>query len=107
MSKVVGWKAWYADGKKYNSDWSALPDDGVIHVAVFLSDKDRFGNYVKRIETGHDWYFSDGDQLFGGNSDSLEENQRRYPHCSFKRGKWVPLPFLGETLKQARNEQWT
>ena len=37
--------------------------------------------------------FSDGDQLFGANDDSLRENLKRYPGLrseDFKRGRWTP-----------------
>lgn len=106
-SRVVGWKAYYADGSIYRSDraaWDRIPDDGLVAVSVFESDKDRFGRNIKVIRNGSDWYFSDGDQLIGSNSDPLNENAKRYPQCSFKRGKWVSLELYGEILKRARED---
>lgn len=105
--RVIGWKAYYADGNVYNSKdskWGDIPDDGLVALLLFQSDVDRFGRPIRVIRNGSDWYFSDGDQLFGSNSDPDYINQYRYPQCQFKRGKWVPLDKYNELLATVRDD---
>jgi len=97
-SRVVAWKIWYADSydiKTFSSaegSWDEAPSEGVMVVMTYLADhtthKDAKGRTSRIQQTGGDWYFSDGDQLFGYNKDSREDNKKRYPQCSFKRGVW-------------------
>jgi hypothetical protein len=90
--KVIGWKIWYTSGKTLSSlddKWSNVPSDGVVSVAIFFTGFDPNGNPIRRIMSGHDWYFSDGDQLFAHNSDELNTNRERYPGCTYLRGKWT------------------
>jgi len=89
---VVGWKIWYADGTIFspqNGSWDTVPDDGVVEVVVYFDGLDGQDRYTREVFSGDDWYFSDGAQLFGSNSNSLATNQSRYPQCSFKQGMWV------------------
>lgn len=88
---VVGWKLWYSDGTTYSSKqgtFTSAPDDGVVVMLEYEDGLAPSGGRLRRVHEGADWYFSDGDQLFGSNSDSLEENKQRYPNCVFKKGKW-------------------
>lgn len=87
--KVVGWRAWYDDGKVYDSEsqaWSTLPDDGLLVKVIYYDDG------TKQIQTG-DWYFeaphpygvvrrtcSDGEKA---------EMEERYPQAVFVRGYWT------------------
>lgn len=89
--KVIGWRVWYGDDSKYdskNTRWEDLPDDGVVVVMLY------FDNKTRRIMDGSDWYFrakhKSGDFIYGENSDSPEENRKRYGKgISLKRGQWT------------------
>ena len=99
MVMIRGWKLWYENHTDYSSNtglFSAAPHDGVAVMYVYLLDN----NKKRRQEyNGHDYYFSNGNGLFGSNNDSLEVNTKRYPHCSFKRGKWMhPAVFQAISL---------
>ena len=101
--KVIGWRAWYADGSKYDSAstrWEGLPDDGVIVVMLY------FDNKTRRIMDGSDWYFrakhESGDFIYGENNDSPEENQKRYGESiSLKRGKYTTEKIMYASQKEA------
>jgi len=89
MVEIRGWKIWYEDLTTYSSKnglFADAPDDGFIYMYVYLQDGDK---RRRQTHSGVDTYFSDDNGLFGSNNDSLEDNQKRYPNCSFKRGKWV------------------
>lgn len=101
--KVVGWRAWYTDGSKYNSKdtkWKDLPDDGVVVIVLY------FDNKTRRIMDGSDWYFrakhESGDFIYGENNDSPEENKKRYGEdISLKRGKWTAEKIMYGLQKEA------
>jgi len=107
--KVIGWRAWYADGSKYNSKdtkWSDLPDDGVIVVMLYFDEKKPSGNPKRRIMDGSDWYFQakheSGDFIYGENNDSPEENKKRYGEdISLKKGKWTAEKIMYASQKEA------
>lgn len=81
------WRVWYTNGRTFDSDdtdWRALPDDGVLAVRLL------FGEGQQTIY-GHDHYFHvPGTDLFGGSDDPVEEIHERYPGAIVKRGKWAP-----------------
>ena len=53
---------------------------------------DHVGERNRRVGmSGAEWYFSDGDQMFGYSNDPIEELKKRYPEAVFKRGKWTSL----------------
>lgn len=99
--RVVGWRAWYVGRRVFDSDateWTGLPDDGVLIVIL------RFANGHRQIMSGDDWYFHDaGADVWGHNSDPLEDNAARYPNASFKRGRWESF----EEYERAMNEALT
>jgi len=105
--KVIGWRAWYADGSKYDSKttkWKDLPEDGVLVVVLYFDDKRPDGKLLRRINTGGDWYFKakglEG-PIYGQNNDTPEENEKRYGESiSLKRGKWSD----DATMQQAEKE---
>jgi len=101
--KVIGWRAWYADGSKYDSastNWRGLPEDGVIVVVLYFDDKTR------RIMDGSSWYFQakheSGEFIYGENDDSPEENRKRYGESiSLKRGQWTTEEVMYGSQKEA------
>ena len=106
-TRVIACKAFYADGNVYTSKdykWGDIPDDGVVALLLFQSDTDRFNRPIRVVRHGSDWYFSDGNQLFGSNSDPDYINQRRYEGCSFKRGKWIGLDKYNQLLATVRDD---
>jgi len=106
-NKVIGWKLWYDDGNVFSShdgQWKDAPQDGVLEMMVYYEKKDGMGRPTRLSLGGHDWYFSDGDQLFGCNTDSLKENKRRYPQCIFKRGKWTTAEKMDRVHQKAMSD---
>ena len=101
--KVVGWRAWYTDGSKYDSAttrWNDLPDDGVVVIVLY------FDNKTRRIMDGSDWYFrakhESGDFVYGENNDPSEENKKRYGEdISLKRGQWTTEKVMYGFQKEA------
>lgn len=101
--KVIGWRAWYANGSEYDSAvtrWEDLPDDGVLVVMLYFDDKTR------RIMDSSDWYFrirhKSGDFIYGENNGSPEENKKRYGESiSLKRGKWTTEKLMRDSQKEA------
>jgi len=102
--KVIGWKIWYIGGlvfSVHDGKFCAAPKDGVLHMMVYYDKLDGQGRPTRLSFSGDDWYFSDGLQLFGSNSDSVEENKRRYPRCCFKQGKWATPEEVNRISKTA------
>lgn len=101
--KVIGWRAWYADGSKYDSaaiQWKDLPDDGVLVIMLY------FDNKTRRIMDGSSCYFrtrhESGEFIYGENDDSPEENRKRYGESiSLKKGKWTTEKFMRDSQKEA------
>ena len=92
--KIRGFKIWYENGIIYSSNdgaFSKAPDDGVALMYVYIND---CGKHRRHQHIGLDWYFSNDHELYGSNSDPIEDNRRRYPDCSFKRGKWMDYTHL-------------
>lgn len=88
---IVGWKIWYAGGRRFSSvhtKWEDLPDDGVLMLVTYKQEYDKGKRYRCKWHA-MDWYGFDKDQLFVANNDTLEDNKKRYPGVSFKRGMWV------------------
>lgn len=101
---IDGWRVWYTDDRVYNSndtDWSSLPDDGVLILCIYYDRWNRTGDVRYRlILSGDDWYFYNPDTgLFGSNTDTLSENENRYPNAIFKRGSWG----TAEEFERVRN----
>lgn len=106
MTAVDSWRIWYTSDRQYNSvgdDWQDLPDDGVLALVIYYDEYSADGEVQHRfVHDGEDWYFHEpGTDFFGSNQDTLEENQRRYPNCIFKRGKWVPRAEYKRVRQQA------
>lgn len=89
--RCIGWKAWYTGGRKFDSSrtaWADLPDDGALAIVIYFDERSADRLPQRRIMTGSDYYFRDGD-IYGQNNETAEDNRRRYPNASFKRGKWT------------------
>lgn len=95
MARVIGWKIFYDDESVYSSrtgSWRDAPSDGVLRVLLYEDKIDRQNRPTRIIHQGQDFYFSDGDQLFGANDDPLRMNLERYSRLTskdFKRGRWT------------------
>lgn len=95
MARIIGWKVFYDDESVYSSrmgTWLDAPNDGVLKVLLFEDTTDGQGRPTRVIHHGQDLYFSDGDQLFGSNNDTLDVNLERYPRLvreDFKLGRWT------------------
>lgn len=104
-----GWRAWYTNGRTFNSDddaWSDLPHDGVLVIVVYLDEYSGADDGVQHryILDGSDWYFHVPDEgIIGSNSDSASEILERYPGALLKRGKWTD-PETFRAVKQAAVE---
>ncbi len=109
--KVMGWRAWYADGAVYSSldmDWDALPDDGVISVVLYFDEPTPAGSPLRRIMEGHDFYFKaagPGGPIYGETHnqrqpDPMADIARRYPGASIKRGMWTDE----DTMRRIQNQ---
>lgn len=64
MARLIGWKAFYDDGKEYSSkkiDWKDLPPYGLLVVVEFYSDGSKEKHFNK------DFYVLDEQKLFGTN----------------------------------------
>lgn len=85
------WRAWFVGDSVISSadmDPDDLPRDRLLGVVEYLP----FDTPKRYQHTGENWYFwwqSPDGLVIGSNSDSLEENQRRYPGAVFVRGKWT------------------
>jgi len=87
---IIGWRIYYDNGQTWDAargPWSEAPEDGVV--IVMLWETNSRGRTGKRALYGFDHYFSDGDQVFGGNSDARETLSDRYPGCRVIRGRWT------------------
>lgn len=102
MSRVVGWRAWYTNGRTFssaNETWTELPSDGVLGIILYEKGHTPNKNELYRlIMVGEDWYFramSENDKYIYGSckgSSSLEIYQRYGDAGSgtcVKRGKWT------------------
>lgn len=105
---VEGWRAFYTEGREYssiNTRWSDLPDDGMLAVTIYYDEWSGDTQYSS-VLSGYDWYFHNPETgLFGGNSDTRDENERRYPDACLKRGKWAPRHEAEAARKKAHKEQ--
>jgi hypothetical protein len=97
--KVIGWKAWYADGSKYvgttRDDWVALPPVGVLVVMLYYDDhtvSDPTLRY-RRVMMGNDryWLASGGpvDLIYAQGNESSNEILTNYPDALVKEGRWT------------------
>lgn len=88
---MIPWRAYYTGGGRYTSrthEPKSLPDDGLLGIVKYLNKRTQAGKHYRAILSGDTWYFFWRGEWFS-NSDSREENERRYPGCVLIRGKWT------------------
>ena len=102
--RVIGWKAWYTEQRKFDSRqtaWADLPDDGVLLLMLYFDSRDGQKRPKRMIMSGNDYYFSDGDQLFGSSNQDPDAIRERYPTCAVKQGKWTTYPDIERVNSEA------
>lgn len=60
LMRPLGWRAWYTQGRVYDSrfdSWPELPKEGVLAIVVFFDTKDSAGEHYKEILNGRRRYF--------------------------------------------------
>lgn len=99
---MIGWKAWFTEGRTFtskDSNWEDLPNDGVLAVLVFE------GGIYTRYADGQDYYFMHEGTICC-NNDTLETNKKRYPDVkNFKRGKWTSDENMKRIQQEARQQK--
>ena len=107
VPSVIGWRAWYDDLSVFDSretDWTALPSDGLQHIVLFQSDGRR------QMMSSYDYYFRadgpDGVPIYAGNNDDPEETKRRYVNPEIKRGRWTTTERMHEINRLAVEARW-
>lgn len=87
---IVGWRIYYANGNTEDSEWSTVPDVGVVAVAVFQGDRltrSRKGDFIESYRT---FYYEDD-----GDAEDLGFPQYffwRHPNGTFGAGYTAPGP---------------
>lgn len=106
---VEGWRAYYTGGREFDSagcEWADLPADGVLALVLYYDVWSGDGEVQHRLVLdGSDWYFHDGDELFGSNSDPPDETLERYPGVEMKRGKWTTAAEMQAVKQRAMNSE--
>jgi hypothetical protein len=103
---VVGWRAWYSDGKVFSSKttrWHVLPADGVLIIILYYADARR------RIMQGADYYFiasGVADAIYGESGEPPEAIVARYPDAIVKRGRWTDDATYAAVLEVAMASSW-
>lgn len=107
--KVIGWRAWYAGGRKYSSKsstWEELPKDGVIQIYLFMDERNKSSRMpYRRGMAGSDYYWHvPGEDVYGAcNADEMGPNEilLRYPGALIKKGKWVSEQEYDAVIKES------
>ena len=117
---ILGWAAWVDTPERveiYSSketDWSALPDDGIIFIMLYKDEGDGQESNIsypayRESLAGNDFYWKaphHAGTIYGSGNDPLAEIKRRYPGASIKRGKWVPHQFFEKIRREAIKYLW-
>lgn len=100
---ILGWRAWFMEpDRTYTSaelEPGDLPGDGCLGVVAYLD----LETPKTAQHTGETWYFwwqGPHGLVIGSNSDSREENERRYPGCVLVRGKWTTVERMHEVRRE-------
>lgn len=83
---IVGWRAWYTDGRMYNSlttDWVDLPAEGALVFTLYQRPRKR-----RRIMCGVTLYWKDDEKYCCDNTADADIPED-LPAEFVKRGKWV------------------
>lgn len=101
---VIGWRAWFDNGRVYDSrqhTWSDLPDDGVLVIMLYHASG------TKRILSGSDYYFlaqhPEG-PIYG--QDRNPPDPARFVDLQEKRGRWVPDHVQERAEHEANASTW-
>lgn len=99
----IGCIFWLWDGSRLDipatrEGWRLVPDDGIAHGLVCLSDN------TFRNMSGADKYFlataPDGKLIWGHNNEEDAQILRRYPDASIKYGKWTSEELLSRIAEE-------
>lgn len=98
-SILIGWVAFYDDGKRYSSKetkWKDLPLNGLLVVVEFYSDGSKKKYFNK------DYYVFDDKKVFGTND--------IHPYLAklgtIKYGRWCEDSVFNQTIIKADEEKW-
>jgi len=107
---AVSW--WYTEGRQGHfeaptddelmSEWSALPDDGVLAFKFYFDAKNP--TRLMANANGNNWYWlqrTDNGVLYGHSDDTQDDILARYPGAVLKRGMWT----TPEDMQRVVNEQ--
>ena len=111
-SEIIGWKAWYEDGKVYTSSkkkWKNLPRKGLIGLKKFFRLVDEEGNYVEDEESGKNIFYEImvGHKLITLSLKDLMENKKIPKDLKF--GASLTQEQLQEhykTIEEDQEEPW-
>lgn len=99
MANIIGWSAFYDDGKEYSSKitrWKELPLHGLLVVVEFYDDGTKEKHYAK------DYYVFYDDKIFGTND--------LHPYLSkvgvVKFGRWSANHLFNKILARANEAKW-
>jgi len=82
---VIAWKIWYGDGSGVSSKdvaWEEAPDQDVQIVMLYYRRLDGMGRHCRRVMSGADYYWKDGEEFD-------ETNDWGEVRGSVKYGKWT------------------
>lgn len=104
------WRIWYKGNLHFDgetqADWAALPDDGVIGVAIVFG-KNEDGITLGELVSGSDWYWMFEDKIYQSNTSSDIPNEW-LPHNApdgaiLKKGRWTTQEELDDIDAQMRD----
>lgn len=96
---IVGWRAWYAGGRKFDSGttcWEDLPAEGVLIFVLYQRERRRC-----RRMLGVTLYWKDSD-IYACDDTNDANIREDLPANCVKRGKWVTDGEMGLAQEEAR-----
>ena len=112
--KIVGWKAWYTEGRVFHSNekgWAALPGKGVLAVMVFFDEPKPDGYAKREILLGSRRYFraQGTEQEFIKQSLHTEEwilKHYKTTPGDIKEGLWDDNATIRRVQEEANKAEW-
>lgn len=83
---IVGWRAWYTGGRKFDSStsrWEDLPPEGVLLFCLYQRERKR-----RRLMLGVTLYWKDG-EIYACDNTADADIRPDLPAECIKRGKWA------------------